>query len=91
MPFQEDDIFEKSSANRASENVAELQELLVNVPNGWKMEYYPGTDYSMGGITLLCRFDGNNVTVMSEVGSAKTASGRRPLHFIKSPLKKVQS
>ena len=27
--FQEDDIFEKSSANRASENVAELQELLI--------------------------------------------------------------
>lgn len=74
--FQEDDIFEKSSANRASENVAELQELLVNVPNGWKMEYYPGTDYSMGGITLLCRFDGNNVTLMSEVGSVKTASGK---------------
>lgn len=74
--FQEDDIFEKSSANRASENVAELQELLVNVPNGWRMEYYPGTDYSMGGITLLCRFDGNNVTIMSEIGSAKTASGK---------------
>ena len=33
--FQEDDLFEKSSANRASENVAELQELLVNVHNGW--------------------------------------------------------
>ena len=74
--FQEDDLFEKSSANRASENVAELQELLVNVPNGWKMEYYPGTDYSMGGITLLCRFDGNNVTLMSEVGSIKPASGK---------------
>ena len=74
--FQEDDLFEKSSANRASENVAELQELLVNVPNGWKMEYYPGTDYSMGGITLLCRFDGNNVTLMSKVGSVKTASGK---------------
>ena len=74
--FQEEDLFEKSSANRASENVAELQELLVNVPNGWKMEYYPGTDYSMGGITLLCRFDGNNVTLMSEVGSVKTASGK---------------
>ena len=74
--FQEDDLFEKSSANRASENVAELQELLINVPNGWKMEYYPGTDYSMGGITLLCRFDGNNVTLMSEVGSVKTASGK---------------
>lgn len=74
--FQEDDLFEKSSANRASEKVAELQELLVNVPNGWKMEYYPGTDYSMGGITLLCRFDGNNVTLMSEVGSVKTASGK---------------
>lgn len=40
------------------------------------MEYYPGTDYSMGGITLLCRFDGNNVTLMSEVGSVKTASGK---------------
>ena len=74
--FQEDDLFEKSSANRASENVAELQELLVNVPNGWKMEYYPGADYSMGGITLLCRFDGNNVTLMSEAGSAKPASGK---------------
>ena len=40
------------------------------------MEYYPGTDYSMGGITLLCRFDGDNVTLMSEVGSVKTASGK---------------
>ena len=40
------------------------------------MEYYPGADYSMGGITLLCRFDGNNVTLMSEVGSVKTASGK---------------
>lgn len=74
--FQEDDIFEQSSANRASENVAELKELLVNVPNGWKMEYYPGADYSMGGITLLCRFDGSNVTLMSEVGSAKTDPGK---------------
>lgn len=81
--FQEDDIFEKSSANRAAENVAELQELLVNVPNGWKMEYYPGTDYSMGGITLLCRFDGNNVTLMSEVGSVKTASGKEAFSLYK--------
>lgn len=74
--FQEDDLFDKSSANRASANVAELQELLVNVPNGWKLEYYPGMDYSMGGITLLCRFDGKNVTVMSEIGSSKTLSGK---------------
>ena len=73
--FQEDSKFDEPSATRAAEEVAKYKELLTSVPNGWILEYYPGSNYSMGGITLLCKFDGKNVTIMSEVGSNKTKPG----------------
>ena len=59
--YQEDSYFDDSSANRATEDVERCNELLMNAPNGWKLEYYAGKNYSMGGITLLCQFDGKNV------------------------------
>lgn len=73
--FQEESYFDESSATRAAADVAKYSELLTSAPNGWILEYYPGSNYSMGGISLLCKFDGKSVTVMSEVGSNKTTSG----------------
>lgn len=73
--YQEDSYFDDSSANRATTDVERCNELLINAPNGWKLEYYAGKNYSMGGITLLCKFDEKNVSMMSEIGSRKTKPG----------------
>ena len=64
--FQEDNYFEDSSANRATEDVRKYNELLLSAPNGWRMEYYIGEDYALGGITLLCKFDGKQVKMASQ-------------------------
>lgn len=64
--FQEDDYFDDSSANRATADVKRYNELLESAPNGWRMEYYIGEDYSLGGITLLCKFDGQRVKMASQ-------------------------
>lgn len=66
--FQEEDYFDDSSANRATADVKRCSELLEAAPNGWVMEYYVGKDYSLGGITLLCKFDGQRVTMASQNG-----------------------
>ncbi len=53
--FSEEEIFDESSANRATADVIKCQEILKDVPNGWKLEYYIGSNYSAGAITLLIR------------------------------------
>ena len=68
--FQEENYFDDSSANRATADVNRCSELLKAAPNGWVMEYYIGKDYSLGGITLLCRFDGQRVTMASQMSEA---------------------
>ena len=68
--FQEENYFDDSSANRATADVSRCGELLKGAPNGWVMEYYVGKDYSLGGITLLCRFDGQRVTMASQMSEA---------------------
>lgn len=68
--FQEENYFDDSSANRATADVNRCGELLKAAPNGWVMEYYVGKDYSLGGITLLCRFDGQRVTMASQMSEA---------------------
>lgn len=64
--FQEEDYFDDSSANRATADVKQYNELLKSAPNGWRMEYYVGSDYALGGITLLCKFDGQRVSIASQ-------------------------
>ena len=44
--FSEEEIFDESSANRATADVIKCQEILKDVPNGWKLEYYIGSNYS---------------------------------------------
>lgn len=65
--FQEEDYFDDSSANRATADVKRCDELLKAAPNGWVMEYYVGKNYLFGGFTLYCLFDGEKVTMASQL------------------------
>lgn len=67
--FQQDDYFDKSSAERAAADVIKCSELLKSSPNGWLLEYYIGSGYAMGGITLLCKFDDKKVTMASTLST----------------------
>ena len=62
--FNEDDIFDESSAQRAIASVNECQEILKGAANGWLLEYYTGEDGEYGGFNVLARFDGNNVIML---------------------------
>lgn len=65
--FSEDDIFDASSEERSQQAITEYKNILTAAPDGWLMEYYPGgEDHDMGGVVLLMRFDGENVTMMSD-------------------------
>lgn len=65
--FQEDDIFEESSANRATNSVLECKEILKGSSNGWRLEYYAGTDYSYGGIVYFMKFGDGTVDIACEM------------------------
>ena len=81
--FSEEEIFDESSANRATADVIKCQEILKDVPNGWKLEYYIGSNYSAGAVTLLMKFDGklqtgnyNNLPLSSKIGTKHNAHFR---------------
>lgn len=60
-----DDVFDKSSAQRATEAISSCRQTLVGATNGWVMEYYGDTQY--GGYNVLAKFDDNSlVTVQNE-------------------------
>lgn len=84
--FQEDEVFDDSAANRLSAEVIKCQELLKAAPNGWKLEYFIGSNYTGGGIVFLMRFDGKNVEMTAEIGPA----GFKPGNIVSS-LYQVQS
>lgn len=65
--FSEDDIFESPSEERNAQALTEYEKILNNASNGWLMEYYPGgEDHDIGGVVLLMKFNGENVTMMSD-------------------------
>lgn len=65
--FSEDDVFDKTSNERTNQAVSECERILTSAPNGWLMEYYPGGEaHDIGGVVWLMRFNGENVTVMSD-------------------------
>ncbi len=51
-----DEIFEKSAAERIDEAVANVKSLLLSADNGWKFEYYLGSEYSYGGYNYIVKF-----------------------------------
>jgi hypothetical protein len=52
--FEEENIFDDSSANRIEKAKIEYAELLCSSPNGWVMEYFPTDDQT--GYTFLMKF-----------------------------------
>lgn len=61
-----DDVFEKSSAVRITEEINRTQKTLIGAANGWVMEFYAATRY--GGYNMICKFDENSMaTVQNEI------------------------
>lgn len=75
--FSEEDIFDESSANRATADVAKCREILKEAPNGWKLEYYVGSNYSSGAITFLMNFDGKQAQIACEGGTDDYTPGEK--------------
>ena len=65
--FEEDDLFEESAALRIEHNSQKLQQILLDAPNGWVMQYHTG-----GGISL---FEGFNLFAKFEAGGKVTLAG----------------
>ena len=63
--FQEEDLFEESAALRIEHGAEKLQEILVNAPEGWVIQYYTGRGVSVfEGFNLFARFErGGKVTM----------------------------
>lgn len=57
------DLFGQSAAERVDEAVKADKALLESASNGWILRYYTGQNYSGGGYTFLCKFEGGKVVV----------------------------
>lgn len=68
-----DEVFDKPSAERVNDAIAEYKTVLTSAENGWLMKYYPKANTKYGGYNLLLKFgtDGN-VTAMSDALGADT-------------------
>lgn len=62
----EDDIFSKSSSERMKEKLQEYSKILEDAEHGWRMEYYPETDQSLGGFNFFCTFKNGEVTMSGD-------------------------
>ena len=63
--FEEEDLFSESAALRIEHNAEKLQEILVNAPQGWVVQYYTGRGVSVfEGFNLFAKFEkGGKVTM----------------------------
>ena len=57
---EEEDLFDKSAAERMNEALTKYKAILQDDPQGWVMEFYP-SDRSMGGYTYTAKFDNGKV------------------------------
>ena len=56
--FEEEDLFEESAALRIEHNAEKLQEILVDAPYGWVLQYYTGRGVSVfEGFNLFAKFE----------------------------------
>lgn len=61
------DFFGQSAAERIDGTMATDKQLLESAPNGWKLIYYTGTEYTGGGYTYLCKFKDGKATVAGDM------------------------
>lgn len=65
--FSEDDVFDQTPSERIESTMTEYQKVLTEAPNGWLLEYYAGGEnHDIGGVVLLLKFEGEDVTVASD-------------------------
>lgn len=71
-----DEVFDKSSAERINESLANYKNVLTSAENGWLMKYYPKADTPYGGYSVFVKFGtDDNATVTSDAtGADKTAT-----------------
>lgn len=64
--FEEEDLFSESAALRIEHNAEKLQEILVNAPQGWVVQYYTGRGVSVfEGFNLFAKFDKGGMVTMA--------------------------
>lgn len=71
---EEEDLFDKSAAQRLNEVVAQYTDLLESSANGWVMDFYP-SDGAMGGYTHTVVFHDGVSTLASETGFSNSSTG----------------
>lgn len=65
---EEDELFDKSSAQRANDAIKSYTEILCAQQNGWLMEYFPEASQSYGGYNVILSFNADGtVKVASEI------------------------
>ena len=69
----DDEIFDKSAAERINEAVANAKEVLTSSQEGWVMHYYVGQEYAYGGLNLAMKFTDGKVQMYNE--TAKKSDG----------------
>lgn len=69
----DDEIFDKSAAERINEAVANVKEVLTSSQEGWVMHYYAGREYAYGGLNLAMKFTDGKVQMYNE--TAKKSDG----------------
>lgn len=73
---EEEDLFEKSAAERMNEALAKYKAILQDNPEGWLMEFYP-SDRSMGGYTYTAKFNNGKVDMTGEISLSNSSTGEK--------------
>ncbi|MBR1755376.1 MAG: DUF4302 domain-containing protein [Bacteroidaceae bacterium] len=64
--FEEEDLFEESAALRIEHNTDKLQDILVDAPDGWVMQYYTGRGEAVfEGFNLFAKFEKSGKVLMA--------------------------
>lgn len=70
----DDEIFDKSAAERINEAVANIKEVLTSSQEGWVMHYYVGQEYAYGGLNLAMKFTDGKVQMYNETAQNSDGS-----------------
>lgn len=63
---EENELFDKSAAQRLMEAQEEYEAVLKSAKNGWYMDYYAGgQEQRIGGYQILCKFDDNGKATLA--------------------------
>lgn len=73
---EEDNLFDKSAAERLMEAQEEYKALLVSAENGWLMDYYAGGEGAdrIGGYQIICKFEDSGKVTMAGAYTTGTYS-----------------